>query len=177
MSLLLLWYVAVYTMWLRGHLDLKRRQGDEAPARYQAVLDLAEALNHELAGVDEAPKVLTNQQLDRCISKQLNGGRVVVQTRPPLGKEYKLLKGAWSWIKREKWCLALAVLASLVQAMAPWVLPLALFAPFSLSVILALVIGRTRKSRELIGILGLILSLILMASVGPVLPARAWGGS
>ena len=73
MSLLLLWYVAVYTMWLRGHLDLKRRQGDEAPARYQAVLDLAEALNHELAGVDEAPKVLTNQQLDRCISKQLNG--------------------------------------------------------------------------------------------------------
>ncbi|KAH6631476.1 hypothetical protein F5144DRAFT_219916 [Chaetomium tenue] len=177
MSLLFLWFVAVYTMWLRGYLELKRRQGDEAPTRYQAVLDLAEALNHELDGVDEAPKVPTNRELERCISKQLNGGRVVVQTRPPLGKGYSFWKGAWSWIKREKWCFALAVLVSLVPAVAPWVLPLAFFVPFSLSMILALIIGRSRESRELIGILGLILSLILMASVGPVLPARVWGGS
>lgn len=158
-------------MWLWGHLNLKLRQGDEAPARFQAVLDLAEALNHELASVNEVPNVLTNRQLKRCISEQLNGGRVVVQIPSSLEKGYSFRKGAWGWIKREKWCFTLAVLLSLVPAMAPWILPLAFLAPFSLSVILALAIGRTRRSRELISIFGLTLSLILMASVGPVLPA------
>jgi hypothetical protein len=157
--LLLLWFIVVYTMWLKGHLDLKQRHGDEAPATFQAVLNLAEALNHELNSVGEVPSALTNRQLNCCISKQLNGGRVALQTPSSPTSGYSFRKGLWSWIKREKRWFAFAAVSALIPLMTPFLLVFAFFIPFALSVFLAIAIGSTTGSRVLISLPGLILSL------------------
>ncbi|KAH6856924.1 hypothetical protein B0I37DRAFT_334595 [Chaetomium sp. MPI-CAGE-AT-0009] len=171
--LLLIWIVAMYTMWLKGHLDLEQRNGDEAPARFKAVLDLATALNHELDSEDtgESSDGLTNRQLQRCISKRLNGGRVAVQTPFP-ASVYSFRKDTWSWIKKERWWFALLVVSVSLSAMTWLFIPLVLFLLFAFSVILALAIGQTRGSRVLICLAGLIISLSLLAGVSPRAAAR-----
>lgn len=169
--LLLLWFAAVYTLWLKGQLDLKQRQGDEAPARFAAVLDLAEALRHELSSVGEVPGALTNRQLRRCVSEQLGGGRVALQT--PSSSQaggYSFRKGSWSWIKRERWWFAFAVVAGLMPLMAMFLLVFAFFTPFALGVFLAIAVGSTTGSRVLISIAGLIISLVFMGGFSSIVP-------
>jgi hypothetical protein len=163
--LLLLWFIVVYTMWLKGHLDLKQRHGDEAPARFQAVLDLAEALNHELASIGEAPGRLTNRQLNGCISKRLDGGRVTVQTPFSRASGYSFRKGSWSWIKREKWWFTIAVVAGLMPLMTLFFWMFLFCIPLTLSVFLAVGIGSTTGSRVLISIPGLSISLALVVGL------------
>ncbi|KAK3292120.1 uncharacterized protein B0H64DRAFT_346694 [Chaetomium fimeti] len=170
--LLLLWIAVMYTMWLKGHLDLKQRHGGEVPAKFKAVLELAAALNHGLADIGEPPDGLTNRQLERYISKQLNGGRVAMEM-PSSASGYSFRKGAWGWIKRikrEKWWVVLFMVAVFISAFpAVWLRPLipfAFFAIFAASVILALAIGRTRASRVFICLAGLIISLCLVAGAG-----------
>jgi hypothetical protein len=159
MLLLVLWMVVVYIMWLKGHLDLEQRSGGEVPARFKAVLDLAAALHDELSSVGEkVDSLTTNRQLDLCITKRLSGGRVAVQTPFPATK-YSFRKGAWSWIKREKWWFTWAVVSIIILSVCP------VSAPLAAGVFLALAIGRTRGSRVLISICGLILALVSTASL------------
>jgi hypothetical protein len=171
MLLVLLWTVVVYVMWLKGRLDLAQRHGDEVPARFRAVLDLAKALNHELSRAGEVSDSLANRQLERRITERLDGGRVAVRVPSPTpATGYSFRKGAWGWIKREKWWLVLLVASVSVPAgMAPLIGPLAvLWAPFPASLVLALAIGRTTESRVLMSLCGFtLLVLFLIAGFGP----------
>jgi hypothetical protein len=173
MLLLLLWIVVVYVMWLKGHMDLRQQGGkEEVPARYRAVIELATALNDGLQGIGEEPHSLTNRQLKVCIAKQLRGGTVAVGP-PLLTTRYSFRKGVWRWIKGERWWLALAIASSLILATAgaasASVIP-AFFAPFVAGVVLSLAVGRTNGSRVVISVGGLVLALVVAASLVPGMP-------
>jgi hypothetical protein len=163
MFLVSLWIVVVYLMWLKGRLDLAQRHGDEVPARFRAVLDLATALSRELLDAGEVSERLTNRQLEHRIKNRLDGGRVAVRV-PSTAAGYSLRKSAWSWMKTEKWWCALAFVSVSVPAMTPILsLLAALFAPFAASVLPALAVGRTMGSRVVMSLCGLTISLLLFA--------------
>ena len=150
------WTVAVYTIWLRAHMDLKQRGDGEVPTRYKSVCILASALDRELLNFDEKPEALTNQQLRYRISKTLNGGRI--EMLDPLPNKYSIRTKLWAWMKRERWWILLAAVAIAVGCSFP---PCS---PFTFGTLLAVAIGTTNRSRFVI-ILGCLTIGIPVATV------------
>ncbi|KAH7160999.1 hypothetical protein EDB81DRAFT_783720 [Dactylonectria macrodidyma] len=147
--LMFFWTMAMWLMWLMAHKELEQRNGIEIPGKYKAVLDLATALNQELSSIGEAPNSLTNKQLRHRIETQLDEGRVKTDTPFPIAR-YSFRTNLWGWIKKEKWWLVLLLICGPCVA-GPT-------APIFIGVLAALAIGRTRKSRVLMIVCGLVIA-------------------
>jgi hypothetical protein len=149
------WTIAVYTIWLRAHLDLKLQGEKEVPGRYKSVRILASAIDQGMPDISEKSDALTNRQLRHRVAKNLNGGRVEMTN--PFPVKYNFRTELWAWMKKIKWWLLLAAFGIAVGFTAWGMLPL------TLGTIFAVTIGRTNGSRTIIALGGFVISMPFIA--------------
>lgn len=167
-NLLLVWTMGVWLVWLKAHsslLDSKFR----VPSTYQAILALAENIQSQFGpGRDVEP-----EKLDQHVATELDGGRISIPDATPL-PNISALKLMGRWIKRNGgWFVGLFLLTAYVAV--GWIytplLPYVTLVVFDITVMFALVVGRTRQSRLWMlfggGVVALIVGLCVLAALGP----------
>lgn len=160
-------------MWRVAYFRLGQWGNIEVRAKYLAVLDLASTMGEELTSVGEVPSTLTDRQLNRCITKRLDGGRIKAQTLTGQDPRTngRLRNELWKWVKKEKWWIS--ILAILI-AVDYYILSIFLYLPqfwgtvcCTVGVYFAIMVGRTWKSRVFIAFCGAIVGIIIIASSSP----------
>lgn len=163
------WSVGIIIMWRVACFRLGQLGNVEIRARFLAALDLASAMKEELTDVGEVPDTLTDRQLNRCITKRLDGGRIKVQTLTTqhLGTNRRLRNELWKWVKKEKWWIGILTMLIAVDFYALFTLPDSPGLPLFWSTLcgtagvhFAVVVGRAWKSRLFIAFCGAIVGII-----------------
>ncbi|KAF2819700.1 hypothetical protein CC86DRAFT_126637 [Ophiobolus disseminans] len=119
--LLLLWMIGTYSLYVRTCITLNKRGTDEVAGEYKAVIELAEATQMQLkyeSGVEETSdtSVITEKQLRRRITKDLNGGSISYKSAllndtasdgvNDIATDKRISLSFRAWIKNEIWWLA-----------------------------------------------------------------------
>lgn len=150
--------MAVYIVWLRAHRRLSRAGTYEILNRYKAAIQLSDSINDDLRGRDgdaTLARGFSNKDFDQYI-KDVHGGSVIMETPPfIINKNPGVWKKIMNWFSKERWW-ASALILNTVWLSVGW---MAAFGDFRLwvlfwltlwiwpSIVFALVVGTTRKSR------------------------------
>jgi hypothetical protein len=169
--LLLFWAIGIWLLWLKAHKELKRRGGVEPASRYEAVLDLASALEQEVSKTGETTRALTSKQPEILVKDRLSGGAMKSEAPIQLSR-YSFRASFWPWIMEHKWWVLLFLLTS-------WMVPIALFpATFGASIAAALSIGKTKRTRILLFMCGsVVFGMVTGSVVVPLIFATNFGGA
>lgn len=193
LCLMATWTMAIWAVWLRAHVRLSSRGPYEFPTQYQGAMVLSNSIEEEFTEHDK-PMAMSNEDFTNYRSKILRGGSVRNFSTRSLVPGAKV--GVWSsikrWLRKERWwCIALLV--ETVWVSTGWMACTGLLNPFynsyyggsfrdfssldgfyllSLwawpSMVFAMAIGTTRKSRLFfIGcweVLGLVIIMSLFNS-------------
>lgn len=161
------WTVAVYTVWLRAHRKLSRRGAYEIPNRYKAALRLAGAVSQDFAEFQDA-KALTNRDFVEHLRRARDGGRVRGDSAMPVAeRQDSLWRSVKNWFKREKWWASVLVIDTLWLCTV-WVVLSVVWTPYWLSlwmwlsIVFALGVGTTRKSRLFFVVIWLLLGIAVV---------------
>ncbi|KAG7057498.1 nad dependent epimerase dehydratase [Colletotrichum scovillei] len=162
--LLVLWTLSLAYMWLKARLTMRMRRRYDVPRGYKGVLELSGAIRKELQETD--PDELSHDQLSEEINKSLKGGRIQLELADSPAT-YSFWRAIWMWFKEEKWwigpvllMLAPSVPLTLINNSFGWWL----LVPMS-SLLLALMVGRSEKSRIVIALVGFIIGTITFLGV------------
>lgn len=166
------WSCGLWLMWYRSTCLLPLVGEPEVPSGWRAVIELARALETELASEGIDIRKLTDRQLKKVIAKHLKGGSVTFRS-PLKHPDYKHWPTFISWIKREKWWILVFCLSGLPIALAVikmHSIPIIITTTFTSSILLAGKFGHSLKSRVfMISILfmtGLIIGLAINLPTG-----------
>jgi hypothetical protein len=154
--LLLFWIIGIYIMYLRSYIVLRKRGSKETIGEYKAMFELTSAVQLQLDehdGKEEASdvSVLTEDQLRRRINNDLKGGSISFKSSLLLDDNILREEDTWSfktWIKKEKWWLALLVLATLAMGFCVVAMPMLMvliLLPFEVHFVMY--VGKSGKSR------------------------------
>jgi hypothetical protein len=178
MSLLLLWTIGIYTLWLRSRTIMKRRGRSAVAGEQKAIIELAAAMHDQLAqheqehGFDKSS--LSEARLRRRINKDLRGGSISYESSLLSVEEDEKndpSRSFWNWTKREKWWLT-ALFATLgITATSSIFVPIHGLGihTFPLEIGLTMYIGTTGKSRAIV-LFWLFIALSVVVELGLALP-------
>ncbi|USP75159.1 uncharacterized protein yc1106_02433 [Curvularia clavata] len=181
--LLLIWSIGIYIMWLRSHSVMKRRGRTDIAGEHKAVLELAQAMQQQHAGLaspikeqDEQEEKdgasttttavaipVTEASLRHRVTKELRGGSIAY-TAPLLANgEIADDWTLWAWVKAHKWSIAGMVPSCFLPFLSGLFLSqsIAVFVALPIELAAALYIGSTRASRVVIFFWGFILCSIV----------------
>ncbi|OHF02726.1 hypothetical protein CORC01_01827 [Colletotrichum orchidophilum] len=157
--LLVLWTLSLAYMWLKARLTRGMRQRYDVPRGYKGVLTMSDAMRKELQETD--PDQLSHDQLSAEIKKRLKGGSMQLElTHSPA--TYGFWRASWMWFKEEKWWVGAILLMlglSLTLMHLDFLFGLWLLVPM-MSHLLALMIGRSKKSRIVISLVSSVVGTI-----------------
>lgn len=110
LCLMAIWTLAIWMVWLRAHIRLSSRGAYEVPTRYQGAMRLSKAIEEEFEGYGK-PMAMNSKEFSKYRSKVLKGGSVRHDSdRPILESNIGLWRKMKKWISRERWwCIPLAV--------------------------------------------------------------------
>jgi hypothetical protein len=161
--MLLLWMIGIYSVYLHSHFTMLKRGNDQVIGEHKAVFELANAMQTQLEQESKEIdlSVLTEKQLRRRITKNLNGGSISFKTTVSLGNTTNTDKDNLinthtpfrfiTWLKEEKWWFISTVSSFGVVIFMP-----VTFKPFSLFPLLPLelpfivYVGQTGRSRAIL---------------------------
>lgn len=179
--LLLIWSCGTYIMWLSSHKTLARHVDNEVPTKYRAAVTLVSALNLDLSRIGNKPDTLTNQQLTHIMKTNLSEGRILTENSNISVPGYSVRRDIWERLKDHPFwfimlSLSTAFLSTWVAFPNEWSIGLGhpFVLPFHTGLVFALGIGRTRKSRFSFVMMGLLISIIVAASVLVSLSRNNW---
>lgn len=154
--LIMIWTIGMYSMSLRTHFIMARRQRhpDDISGEHRAVIELAAAMQMELDILDVNPSMLREKQLQEQVNEQLKGGAISYAYSQAALSTYSIRKGLKSWFKKEKWWFCAICLTSVLSSTL-WLVPGGiLLCLWTIGPIggqcLAFCIGTTKGSRMLI---------------------------
>ncbi|TDZ40013.1 hypothetical protein C8035_v004853 [Colletotrichum spinosum] len=163
MITLVVWTVGMSALWLKSHMTMRMRGRSDKPKGFKGVLELAAAIRRELEETN--PDDLSHKQLSAEIRKTLRGGAIRLEGAGS-PETYGLLRGFRGWIvERVWWAVGFAVSFTLAffvgdsrgSGLYLFVMAGALF--------LAMLVGRSTKSRAIVFLGGYILGTIIFFSV------------
>lgn len=170
-TLLLLWTIGTYILWLRAHFTQKVRGRDtsQTSGENKAVFELAAAMQKELNVEFVDHSLLIEKQLRDRIENELKGGAISYAPAYPEFQEYTFRKGTKNWLKKEKWWV-LGLLVSLVLSGTMWLAVDGLvfwYWTFSLwpGLIFAMCVGTSNGSRALLVLPWCILGAAIVVGV------------
>ena len=178
-SLLLVWTIGTYSMWLTAHLALKDGgRLNEVVGEYKAAVQLAKAIEKELK---EDPLNLTERKLQKIIKKQLNGGKITYESQIPRHQNIGLRRRFWRWIKKSYWWFSALVVffITYVGSFLFYIYLVVWTASMFIGAVLAVTHGTTWKSRIMIwfcvSLIGAVLDVaifipVIYAGVGSLYP-------
>jgi len=169
--LLLVWSCGTYLMWLGSTITLARHNDDEVPTKYKAALTFVAALYSQLGGFGKEPASLTNQQLETAIKNELVGGSILTETTAISVPDYNIFRGIWEWVKGNP--IWLFMILTTTVFISTWVafpkdyllLGQPFQIPFHTGMIFAVVVGRTKRSRFFFALVGLVITLVFVATM------------
>lgn len=167
--LLLLWSIGLAYMWMKARLIMRTRGCYDVPRGFKGVLELAKAIRKELQEQND-PDDLSYDQLAKEIHKRLKGGNIELENVDS-SATHSIWQDFLAWCKDEKWwagaivvmlgpCIGLALQAN---SFGWW-----LMVPI-LAVTIALVVGRSNRSRVILTLINFI--------VGTIVFIGAWYGT
>lgn len=168
MLLMCIWTLSVYIMWLKAHLKLSSRGPYEIPNRYKAAVKLTRSIAVDFGDIDQAT-AMSNKEFSTHLSRALRGGRVGGDPAMALGK-YSFRSSLKGWVAREKrWSFGIVLCTAFCCT--AWLLPyeawglqwVALW--LLLSIVLALAIGTTKKSRFFFLVSWLLVGMVWMLPI------------
>ncbi|KAJ4375005.1 hypothetical protein N0V83_002084 [Neocucurbitaria cava] len=157
---LFIWSIGIYTLWLRSHIIMKKRDRQDVAGETKAVFELADAMRLQLEehGVEEGFKISTlpESRLRRRIAKDLRGGTISYKTSLlQSGKDGEGDSG-WgfkAWVKREKYWLAaffVAIAVMLGGVLSSTVYTATVTYGLPLEIIFTMYLGKMDNSRVVI---------------------------
>ncbi|KAM7210172.1 hypothetical protein V8F06_014449, partial [Rhypophila decipiens] len=171
--LLLVWTVGTYMMWLGPHKSLRRLGAKETPRKYGAAMSLVTGVTRELRHTAQnSPQTLTNRQLERIVKTDLDGGNIANENIlvPFYGSDYKICASLWAWVKsRASLVVQLTILSLYLWFALPspslfLVFGVIFIVPVHTGIAFALAIGKTRKTRVFLAVLGFLIGTIAGSS-------------
>lgn len=158
-TLLTCWAIGTYTLYIRSHISMLKR-GNTTPVagEYQAVFQLADAMNTQLdqdTNTEKSEKsdvnTLTEAQLRHRIVKDLKGGAISYKDSLLDNSDARSETRAWrsrDWFKNEMWWLSLLVAAVVCCLLTAWFYPYLVAAYLlPLQVVFAMYVGQSGRSR------------------------------
>lgn len=170
--LLLVWTFGTYILWLKANLAMRHHKDAEVAGEFKAVIELASAMNNEFGKHGENPGVLRERQIQTLVKKELHGGTIMYHS--PLREDnFRFREGILRWIKRDRWwiltfvislvCMLGSLLSSFEGTTGGFIF--GIFSVFvSSGILMARMIGRTKRSRVLILVIFLLLGLLTVGS-------------
>jgi hypothetical protein len=170
--LLFCWSVGTYILWLKAHMQLQACGEPDVAGEYKAVLELATAMTHEFKKNDECIEFLRERQIKGKIKHVMNGGTIWYDS-PMQEQKITFWTGFKQWAKDEKWWWLVYALSLTFFIIGACFIgshfPLFLVSLFLLiGVVLARIVGQTGKSRFLIVLIFLLLSIVPAVTTAPV---------
>ena len=165
LALLLIWTVGTWLMWLKAHIALQAQEKSMA-GDYKAILCLAAAILEQSAGDNANIDSLTEKELRDKIVREMGGGLILDQqggTQDGYSLRLMFFRG-----NKPLWWLAFGSASILLAACTALRLAigLSLYASIFVGLAIALVVGRSDRSKlALVGpfvVLGLILSSVVL---------------
>lgn len=104
------WTLAIWVVWLRAHVRLSSRGPYEVPNRYQGALALRKSIDEDFAEHGK-PTAMSDKDFSLHCSKTLMGGSVRNHSvRPIIASKVGVWANTKKWLKGEKWwCIAFAI--------------------------------------------------------------------
>jgi hypothetical protein len=160
--LLSVWSIGTYILWLKAHFLLLTHGEPPIVGEYEAVIEMAAAMNKEFDKHDENLEFLRERQITGKIKHVMNGGTMLYNS-PAQEKDVSFWNGFRQWARKEKWWWWSAYVLSLSLSIVGVCIPsrVLLIASFLLvvGVTVARTVGQTGKSRCLIVLIFLILGI------------------
>ncbi|KAK1655158.1 hypothetical protein BDP81DRAFT_337055 [Colletotrichum phormii] len=162
--LLVLWTLSLAYVWLKARLTMRMRRRYDVPRGYKGVLELSHAIRKELQETE--PDELSHDQLSEEIKKSLKGGRIQLELAVSPAT-YGFWRAIWMWLKEEKGWIG-AVLLMMVTSVPLIVINNSfgwwLLVPI-IAFLLALMVGRSKKSRIVIALVSFTVGTITFLGV------------
>jgi ABC-type sugar transport system permease subunit len=154
--LLGVWSIGTYILWLKAHFLLLAHGEPPVVGEYGAVIELGTTMTKEFDKHDESLEFLRERQIKGKIKHILNGGTITCDS-PTQEEEFTFWGAFTRFVKKERWWwwVLYVVSLSLSVICILWIL----------GVITARVVGQTRKSRGLILLISLFLTVIPIAVI------------
>ncbi|KAK3319599.1 hypothetical protein B0T19DRAFT_487913 [Cercophora scortea] len=181
--MLLVWTTGVFTLWLRGHLELAQHGEHEMPGKLKAALNLVHSVNEEFLASSEKPPIdISSRQLENDTETRLNGGRIRLRALDQR-ESINVKSYVMDWARREKWWLVALMAMTLLSLPGlyyllweeywEWVkvfviLGYTLFMVGILSIVFMLSAGGARRSRTFVVIAGGAFGLVLAGIAAPI---------
>ncbi|KAK1673443.1 hypothetical protein BDP55DRAFT_695443 [Colletotrichum godetiae] len=162
--LLVLWTLSLAYMWLKARLTMRMRRRYDVPRGYKGVLELSHAIHKELQETE--PDELSHDQLSEEIKKSLKGGRIQLELADSPAT-YGFWRANWVWLKEERWWIGPVLLMMVTSA--PLIVINNSFGWWLLvpiiALLLALMVGRSKKSRIIIAFVSFTVGTITFLGV------------
>lgn len=163
--MLLFWTLGTSAMLLAARSRLASVNIGDVPAKYRAASMLALAMQQEFGTLGKTPDKLTEAQIQHCVNKHLDGGRMRLPTAFSESPS-SLPSVVWEWLRRDKWWLIILLQLAILLLAGPFTFVTSdatenlywAMVGWTASLCFALLVGQTLISRLFFVCLGVLLS-------------------